>query len=356
MQCPICGTGELTRQAGDKKLGGLLTRYDSLTCTTCQSQAEIHKDKLRFTFIPAPYTTVLRVQPEFMSYDQVAQVGQAARNFLALRAAIEANAVPECTPYVELKRNEICQYTLAGPVALQEAHTKQGVVNWVTMTSGPITVTNQRIYIGERDIPLNKIQAAALASASAINITRSDRKRQLRIDLPNAPTTHLLALALAKQLPGTLEPPQLNTHPLKQKPSSYKLNLTLPVSIPLGKERRARLSAFLIPVIMALLLICSCLGISGIGSMVSSVLPTPTLTPSLTPTMTHTPMPTHTPTLTSTPMPTSTPTPTHTPLPPTNTPEPTPEGQIAVVTRIIDGDTIEVEIDDQTYRLRYICD
>lgn len=360
MQCPICGTGEFTRQAGDKKLGGLLTRYDLLTCTTCQSQAEIHKDKLRFTHIPAPYTTVLRVHSDFMSYDQVTQIGQAARNFLALRTAIEADKVPECTPYAQLKRNETCQYAFEGPGALQEAHTKQGVLNWVTTTSGPVTVTNQRICIGERDIPLNKVQAATLASASAINITRSDRKRQLRIDLPNAPTAHLLALALAKQLPGIVEPPQLNTHLLKQKSSPYKLNLALPVSLPLGQERRVKLPAFLISIIIVLLLICSCLGISGIGTMVSGILPTPTVTPSLTPTMTHTPMPTHTPTLTSTPMPTSTPTPTSTstptgtPLPPTNTPEPTPEGQSAVVTRIIDGDTIEVDIDGQTYRVRYI--
>jgi len=43
-------------------------------------------------------------------------------------------------------------------------------------------------------------------------------------------------------------------------------------------------------------------------------------------------------------------------VPPTGTsqPDPTPERTAARVVRVIDGDTIEVEIDTQEYRLRYI--
>ena len=103
---------------------------------------------------------------------------------------------------------------------------------------------------------------------------------------------------------------------------------------------------------------------------------TPTATVSSTPTRTPTPV---LPTPTPEPPPPPTriqepteeqPTATHTPIPPTFTPTPqapaltpTPEPPTATptsgrtearVTSVIDGDTIEVELDGQTYRLRYI--
>lgn len=60
-------------------------------------------------------------------------------------------------------------------------------------------------------------------------------------------------------------------------------------------------------------------------------------------------------------VPTATPQPTDTPVPPSSTPQPsaptaTPAalGEIAVVTNIVDGDTIDVEMDGETYRVRYI--
>lgn len=83
--------------------------------------------------------------------------------------------------------------------------------------------------------------------------------------------------------------------------------------------------------------------------------PTRTATWTNTPTATLTPTPTPTATLTRTPTPTATLTST-----PTNTPTtkpsvtPTLTAQLAQVTRVIDGDTIEVAVNGQTFTLRYI--
>ncbi|WP_435079776.1 thermonuclease family protein [Halococcus sp. AFM35] len=99
----------------------------------------------------------------------------------------------------------------------------------------------------------------------------------------------------------------------------------------------------------------------------STATPTDTTTPTATPTPTPTPTPTATPTDTSTPTATPSPTPTATATPtatstpaptatatPTSTPEPEAsipsgisggEARQATVTRVIDGDTVEVEFD-----------
>jgi len=67
--------------------------------------------------------------------------------------------------------------------------------------------------------------------------------------------------------------------------------------------------------------------------------PTPTSTPTTTPTETPRPTPTRTPTATSSPTVTSTPTP----------------ARVAVqVSRVVDGDTIEVMLEGQAYTVRYI--
>lgn len=85
------------------------------------------------------------------------------------------------------------------------------------------------------------------------------------------------------------------------------------------------------------------------------VAPTETFVPTMTPTATPTPpTPTHThtpqlPTQTPTPrLPTSMPT----PAPPTATPPPAQE--IGRVENVVDGDTIDVEMNGQVYRVRYI--
>lgn len=89
--------------------------------------------------------------------------------------------------------------------------------------------------------------------------------------------------------------------------------------------------------------------------------PTQTPYPTYTPYPTHTPLPepadtprpSNTPKPTNTPRPTSTPIPTDTPIP-TNTLTPTPARTEAQVIKVVDGDTISVEIGDETYSLRYI--
>ena len=94
---------------------------------------------------------------------------------------------------------------------------------------------------------------------------------------------------------------------------------------------------------------------------------TPTATPTATSTATSTPTPTPTPTPTDTPTPTATATPTPTPTPtPTATPTPEPEASVpsgisggearqATVTRVIDGDTVEIEFaDGETDTVRLI--
>lgn len=79
----------------------------------------------------------------------------------------------------------------------------------------------------------------------------------------------------------------------------------------------------------------------------------PTLEPRITATPTEKPSPTFTPT--HTPTPTDTPTPTPTPTwTPTPTPTPTLGAETGQVVRIVDGDTIDVQIGGQTFRVRYI--
>jgi micrococcal nuclease len=77
--------------------------------------------------------------------------------------------------------------------------------------------------------------------------------------------------------------------------------------------------------------------------------------PTHTPYPTYTPYPTHTPLPepTNTPRPTSTSKPTDTPIP-TDPLTPTPARAEARVIKVVDGDTISVDIDGETYSLRYI--
>jgi micrococcal nuclease len=78
--------------------------------------------------------------------------------------------------------------------------------------------------------------------------------------------------------------------------------------------------------------------------------PVPDLTPAPTPAATPTPAPTPAPA--ATPTPTPRPTPTPVPEPPAF--EPTGPTQQATVTRVVDGDTIEVAIGGREFTVRYI--
>lgn len=81
--------------------------------------------------------------------------------------------------------------------------------------------------------------------------------------------------------------------------------------------------------------------------------PTITLSPTITATFTETTTPTITFTSTITPKPTVTPTPTVT-LPPVSCVPKNTKREVGTVSRIVDGDTIDVRIGNQTFRVRYI--
>ncbi len=98
-----------------------------------------------------------------------------------------------------------------------------------------------------------------------------------------------------------------------------------------------------------LLTLLMCCGLATASTSPDAAPPTVALTVTTSPTYTLLPIATSTLAATFTPAPTSTPPATQTPVP-----TPTPERQAALVVRVIDGDTIEVQIDAQTYRVRYI--
>ena len=139
--------------------------------------------------------------------------------------------------------------------------------------------------------------------------------------------------------------------------------------------------AVLVIAVVIVLVVCACLGgflllvlVSGPGTppitthepvatqepptieATPPIASTPTDTPTSTPTLTHTPTQTASPTATHTRSPTATHIPTST-LTPTSLPPAataTPAMTEARVTSVIDGDTIEVALAGQTYRVRYI--
>jgi len=157
--------------------------------------------------------------------------------------------------------------------------------------------------------------------------------------------------------------------------------------VELPRELKGRISLLIIPGIIMLGFLCQGLALAGsVGAIIVDSIPTATSTPTLTPTITLTLTPTYTPTYTVTLTPSITPTPTIT-LTPSDTPTPTithtptitptatitptstvtvptiddlgciPEStkrELALVTRVIDGDTIEVKVNDEIYTVRYI--
>ncbi len=137
-------------------------------------------------------------------------------------------------------------------------------------------------------------------------------------------------------------------------------------------------SKIAIPILLLFGVVALCCGVFTIGSVILPA-PSPTATIIPTSTSTSTPTETNTPTSTITPTPTitQTPTETHTPtitppptiaFTPTISPTPTvtlpstslncvPQNtkrETGIVTRVIDGDTIDVRIGNQTFRVRYI--
>ncbi len=150
-----------------------------------------------------------------------------------------------------------------------------------------------------------------------------------------------------------------------------------------GEERMSRNHRLFIGVLAAtVMVVCLCLGgcllgyiLAGVGgetarppqpTITSSLSVSPTGSPSARPaevidTPTRAPPPTWTvaqpcptsqPTATQTP--TWTPEPTETPAPESPTPTSTPLWAEGRVTHVVDGDTIEVEVEGQVYSLRYI--
>jgi micrococcal nuclease len=97
------------------------------------------------------------------------------------------------------------------------------------------------------------------------------------------------------------------------------------------------------------IVLMGCCGVGGLTALVGEAEPEPTATLTPLPTSTATTIPSSTPEATAT----ASRTPTKTPHP-TATPTPTPEMTTAFCTRVIDGDTIEVEIDGELYTVRYI--
>jgi micrococcal nuclease len=103
--------------------------------------------------------------------------------------------------------------------------------------------------------------------------------------------------------------------------------------------------------ILITLFVLIALVVSLITSYIKAPAPTSTPTPTSSPTATVTLPPRTTPTLSPSPTPSSTPTPTPTPTP---SPTPTPMPSTIRVSKVVDGDTIDVLISGQTEKVRLI--
>ena len=119
---------------------------------------------------------------------------------------------------------------------------------------------------------------------------------------------------------------------------------TIKVTLPIGKGYQV--SGLFIVLFLCSLCMCCSIGYVWADTQLRAIGVLPTYTPR--PIATNTPIPTVTSTLTDTPIPTDTPQP-----PPTDTPL-LPGRVQAQVVNVIDGDTIEVSIEGQTHKVRYI--
>jgi hypothetical protein len=332
MKCPICANGELELTPGEKKLSGLLFRPDVLTCPVCKAQAEQRDGGLRYIFIPSPFAGVIGKQlSSFTPAQRADGIGRGARQFLEQRDAIAGGNVSTFQAPFPLKKKEDCIYTSPRPGALYEQRTQKNQPYWAETEQGTIVITTLAIYVGHNSIPLSKIHSAT-SSTAGLDFTRVDRKRPQRITFADGQTAHLAFVALARLIPNVVRQPQLSSESFKQGLSSFGVDLSIPVSIPMGQGQYVKLPVHLAVILtsVTLALICACsrlafvatdMGLRQVG-MLPTFTPTPTqtFTPTTTRTPTSTPIPTYTPTPESTKTPTPTPTaiilPTPTLLPP----------------------------------------
>jgi len=256
---------------GKKGLGGWLVGPDLLECPSCRSKTEVIGEKLRYTSVPGAYAVFLGdALAGAVPLGQVENSAGRARAALKRQDELRRGELKPVEPATKLRPTETCYYTVPS-VLLEEQRTRQGQAYWVEKNSGPLTVTEDNLYVGDQAIPINKIHGAALLG-NAVHIDRSDRKRHNRIRFPDGGTAYFATLAMSR-LVGTLKAPVLEMQPFTQKKSGVKL------SVPIGKGKRTRVSLWAIPVALAsLAVMCPCVAAVFLdGGDAADVKPTQTV-------------------------------------------------------------------------------
>jgi len=239
------------REAGKVSLGGWVAHADVVTCPVCGSKAEVVGEKLRYTSVPGQYAVWLGSGVAGnLSREDVEQRAEQARANIARDNALRRGELGAIAAPVKVRPTETCVYTVAGAV-LEEERSKEGQRYWAPKESGPLTVTEDNLYVGTRATPIRTIQGAALIG-SAVHFDRSDRKRHGRIRFGDGGTAYFAALAMSRVV-GTLKTPELTETPYTQKGSGPKL------MVPTGKGKRKRVSLWAIPVVVGMLAVmCPC--------------------------------------------------------------------------------------------------
>lgn len=222
-QCYLCAQGELERAPGERRWGGRLSRPDRLSCPVCGAQVEQRGDQLRFVFIPAPYAAVVEKQlAGFVSASWATTVGATARRFLAERAALERGDPWE--PPLRLADDEHCLYASEQDSLFLEQRTRANQPYWARVRAGPLVVTDRALYVGRESLPLECFGVLELNGEELV-FTRHDRPQLQRIVFPDAQTTHLARLVLARLFPRHLSPPTLDEKPVRRRPTGFRLTL-----------------------------------------------------------------------------------------------------------------------------------
>lgn len=271
MICPICKQAEVELERGESWLGGWLAGPDVATCPHCGSVAEVVGDNLRYTFVPEAYAVFLGdALAGTVSPEGARENAGRARALIDREARLRRGELTPVEAGTELRPTETCIYTVPGAV-LEEQRTRQGQPYWAAKESGPLSVTEDNLYVGDQGIPIRQINGAGLIGR-AVHIDRRDRKRHNRILFGDTGTAYFAALAMARVV-GVLDEPTIEKAPFKQKSSGVKL------SIPVGKGKRKRVSLLAIPaVVAALALACPCVGMVFSGGGSASPAPTATVT------------------------------------------------------------------------------
>jgi len=270
MICPICTHGELKSRPGKQMLAGWLAQPDVVICPSCGSTAEVLGENLRYTSVPDDYAVFLGdALSGAHSPDEVRHRAGRARQALQLQTTLLDGDLPPCPAPIKLRPTETCIYTIPN-ATLEEQRTRQGQPYWAAKETGPLTVTEDNLYVGDRNTPIRSIRGAGLLGRS-VHIDRSDRKRHNRITFADDGTAYFAALAMSRVV-GTLEDPKLRTKPFHQKSSGIKL------AVPVGKGKRTRVSLWAIPILVGMLAVmCPCIGTIFAGSPDEAV-PQPTRT------------------------------------------------------------------------------